>query len=119
MAEVISEIAEVWPDTKMVHGRARHSQSQGGIERLNRTCQEKLGKWMTTNKSKKWTVGRLFVRWQINTQLHSTVGSMPYSLAFGMNPRLGLSSLPVSKELLDKLQTEAQVPFLELRFHYA
>lgn len=109
MTEIIKEISQVWPDTKMVHGRARHSQSQGGIERLNRTCQEKLGKWMTTNKTKKWTIGRLFVRWQINTQLHSTVGATPYSLAFGMPPRLGLSALPMSKELLASLNTEAQV----------
>lgn len=107
--EVIEEIASVWPDVKLVHGRARHSESQGGIERLNRTCQEKLGKWMAQNQSKKWTVGRLFVRWQINTQLHQTVGTKPYNLVFGMEPRLGLRCLPLSRELLDSLSSEAQV----------
>lgn len=114
MSEVIEEIADVWPDVKIVHGRARHSQSQGGIERVNRTCQEKLGKWMADNAPQnggqaKWTVGRLFVRWQINTQLHSTVGQMPYRLTFGMQPRLGLNCLPLSPELLNSLHTEAQV----------
>lgn len=107
--EVISEIANVWPDVKMVHGRPRHSQSQGGIERLNRTCQEKLGKWLSANGGTKWTVGRLFVRWQINTQLHATIGTTPYKVTFGMEPRLGLSCLPLSKELLNSLSTEAQV----------
>lgn len=109
MQEVIAEIANVWPSVKMVHGRPRHSQSQGGIERLNRTCQEKLGKWIEETKSTRWTVGRLFVRWQINTQLHNTVGTSPYKLTFGMEPRLGLSSLPLSRELLETLSSEAQV----------
>lgn len=115
--EVIDEIANVWPDVKMVHGRPRHSQSQGGIERLNRTCQDKLGKWMAVNKSNKWSIGRLFVRWQINTQLHSTIGTFPYKLTFGMEPRLGLSSLPLSKELLNSLSTEAEVITCALMAH--
>ena len=64
--EIISEIKNIWPQCTMVRGRPRHSQSQGGIERLNRTCQTKLGSWMHDNNSKNWSIGRLFVRWQIN-----------------------------------------------------
>lgn len=94
--------------SKIVHGRSRHSQSQGGIERCNRTVEDKLGSWMTDNKSTKWSVGRLFVRWQINTQFSSAVGSSPYKLLIGGAPRLGLSSLPLDRKLLDSLHTEAQ-----------
>ena len=53
LKEIIGEIKQVWPGCKLVHGRARHSQSQGGIERLNRTVEDKLGKWMPENKSKR------------------------------------------------------------------
>ena len=53
LKEIVDEIKEVWPGCKLVHGRARHSQSQGGIERLNRTVEDKLGKWMPENKSKR------------------------------------------------------------------
>ena len=36
MEEIIEHIERCWPGVKLVHGRARHSESQGGIERLNR-----------------------------------------------------------------------------------
>lgn len=41
--EVITEIKKLWPGCAMVRGRARHSESQGGVERLNRTCQDGQG----------------------------------------------------------------------------
>ena len=57
MGEIITEIKNVWPECTIVHGRPRHSESQGGIERLNRTVQQKLAAWMLENNSKKWSVG--------------------------------------------------------------
>lgn len=109
MSKIINEIHEVWPGVKIIHGRSRHSQSQGGIERLNRTVESKLGSWMAENMCTKWSVGRLFVRWQINTMFQSSIGSSSYKLAFGGAPRHGISSLPLGPELLSKLHTEAEV----------
>ena len=37
MTDIISELKDVWAECRIVHGRPRHSQSQGGIERLNRS----------------------------------------------------------------------------------
>src|ERR1051325_7827966 len=34
-ASVISELRLLWPDLLMVHGKPRHPQSQGSVERLN------------------------------------------------------------------------------------
>jgi hypothetical protein len=82
---------------------------QGGIERLNRTVESKLGSWMTENNSKRWSVGRLFVRWQINTSFTKAVGDIPYKLCFGQAPRVGISSLPLAPELLDSLSTMAEL----------
>ena len=109
VSEIIDEIAALWPDCRMIHGRARHSESQGGIERLNRTVQEKLGHWMTANDSTHWSIGRVFVRWQINTSWSKAIGDNPYRLAFGQNPRAGVSSLPISADMLKSLRTEAEV----------
>ena len=110
MTEVISELKGIWPECNIVHGRPRHSQSQGGIERLNRTCEEKLHAWMKENKSKKWSVGRLFVRWQINTQQSRAIGGKtPYYLAYSQDPRVGISRLPLSQELMSSLATEADL----------
>jgi hypothetical protein len=53
-----------------VHGRARHSQSQGGVERLNRRVEEKLAKWCLDADSPHWsTVGRCAVRWQVSCEV--------------------------------------------------
>ena len=94
MTEIIKDIKDVWPQCKIVHGRARHSQSQGGIERLNRTAENKLATWMTDNDSKEWYVGRHFIRWQINTSTTQATDKAPYVLAYGQEPRVGISSLP-------------------------
>jgi hypothetical protein len=109
MDEVISELKNIWPGCTMVHGRPRHSESQGGVERLNRTAEDKLGFWMAENKSTQWSIGRLFARWQVNTQLSEAIGTTPYHLAFGQPPRCGLSSLPLGKDLLSELRTEADL----------
>ena len=37
MDAVISALSELWPEVKLVKGRARHSESNGGVERLNQT----------------------------------------------------------------------------------
>ena len=31
--KVVKEVLNMWPDCKFVHGKPRHSQSQGSIER--------------------------------------------------------------------------------------
>eukprot|EP00965_Chrysotila_dentata_P124685 4122369-Pleurochrysis_carterae.AAC.1 len=64
----------------MVHGQARHSETQGGIERLNRMVESKLGIWMQENNSMRWSFGRMIVRWQINTKFARSVGQLPYVL---------------------------------------
>ena len=35
VSEVIRELKNMWPDCTIVHGRARHPQSQGSVERSN------------------------------------------------------------------------------------
>lgn len=34
--KVIKELVSKWPECKIVHGKPRHSQSQGSVERANR-----------------------------------------------------------------------------------
>ena len=53
--EIITEIKQLWPECLMVRGSPRHSQSNGGIERVNRTMQDKLGAWMTDTSSRRWS----------------------------------------------------------------
>jgi hypothetical protein len=42
-ASVVEELTSMWPDLKIVHGRARHPQSQGSVERSNGEMKKLLG----------------------------------------------------------------------------
>jgi hypothetical protein len=107
--EIITEIKHLWPECRMVRGSPRHSQSNGGIERVNRTVQYKLGSWMTDTNSRRWSVGCRLMMWRYNTQMHRTVKDIPYRLVFGQKPRVGISGLHLDDSLLDKLATEADL----------
>ena len=51
---IVSSLKNQWPGLQIVHGRPRHPQSQGGVERANGDIQNILGSWMRENKSVKW-----------------------------------------------------------------
>jgi hypothetical protein len=106
---VIQELKNLWPECQMVRGSPRHSESNGGVERVNQTVQRKLSGWMKTNKSKHWSVGCKIVQWRVNTQFHSTIKDTPYHLVYGMHPRVGISNLPISPCVLSNLVDEAQL----------
>ena len=100
----------IWPDCRMVRGSPRRSSTNGGVERLNRTIESKLGSWMRVNKTTRWSVGCKIVMWRYNTQIHRTIGNKsPYHITFGQLPRCGISNLPLTHDLLDSLHTEEQL----------
>jgi len=106
---VIKELKNLWHECMSVRGSPRHSESNGGVERVNQTVQTKLGGWMKTNNSQHWSIGCKIVQWRINTQLHVTIKDTPYHLTYGQHPRVGISNLPVSAAVLQNLSTEAQL----------
>ena len=69
--QVISDLHLMWPEAKIVHGKPRHSQSQGSVERANRDIEEMLSAWMEQNNSRNWPTGVKFIQFQKNRALHS------------------------------------------------
>ncbi|CAM9380087.1 unnamed protein product, partial [Heterosigma akashiwo] len=88
--KVIQNLEAIWPGLKIIHGRPRHSQSQGGVERLNRTFNEMLNKWLADNPGKTWKEGVGFLQWQHNTRLQEGVSTVPYKAAYGITPKVGI-----------------------------
>ena len=82
--KVIQNLEAMWPGLKIIHGRPRHSQSQGGVERLNRTFNEMLNKWLADNPGKTWKEGVGFLQWQHNTRLQEGFSTVPYKAAYGI-----------------------------------
>jgi hypothetical protein len=109
MSEVITEVRQLWPKCWMVHGSPHHSPSNGGVEQVNCTVQEKLGAWMKDCKSRQWMIGCCLMIWQYNTQNHLTIGNIPYYLVFGQLPCVSISALPLDASVLTQLATEAQL----------
>ena len=114
VANVITEMRQIWPACRMVHGRPRHSQSQGSVERANRKFRENIRAWLITNGNTAckddWPTAALFAKWTINTSYHSGIRNKPYKLVFGQNPICGIMNLPLlSEEIAESLRTEEDV----------
>lgn len=83
VASVITELKELFPDMAFVHGRPRHPQSQGCIERANFVLCNALGKWLSTTSSSHWSEGLLPVVYGVNTRISSVTKKSPYEVMFG------------------------------------
>jgi hypothetical protein len=108
-AKVILELKSLWPQLFIVHGRARHPQSQGSVERANQDIKKLILNWMTENASKLWHIGIHIVQFQKNARFHSGIQNVPYVLLFGQTPKMALSNLPFDPLLLAKLNTEEEL----------
>jgi hypothetical protein len=105
----IKELKNLWPKCQMVRGSLRHSESNGGIKRVNQMAQKKLDGWMKTNSSQHWLIGCKIVQWRIKTQVHQTIKDTPFHLTYGQHPWVGISNLPMSADILENLRTEAEL----------
>ena len=107
---IVSELADMWPECRLVHGRARHSESQGGVERLNQTAQRRLAAWRRDNPKASWArVGVNVVMWGLNSTHTKSINMVPYEYVFGQRPMCGISDLPLSPAFIAQLQTEQDV----------
>src|ERR1043165_7601309 len=86
-ASVITKLKELWTDLLMVHGKPRHPQSQGSVERLNCGIKDMLIAWLGDNNTSDWPVGLKFVQFSKNTSHHSGINQSPYLALFGGPPR--------------------------------
>ena len=78
-------------ERNIVHGRPRHPQSQGSVERVNADVKEMLATWLSENNSTQWSEGLRFIQFQKNRSYHRVIG---------------LSSSSVPRDLLPDIQTE-------------
>ena len=105
-ASVITELKSLWPDLIIVHGKPRHPQSQGSVERLNCDVKDMLVAWLGDNNSTDWPVGLKFVQFAKNTSYHSGIKQSPYSALFETAPRVGLRSSSLPTEIIERMASE-------------
>lgn len=103
---VINEVMTYWPEVKLVHGKPRHSQSQGSVERANQDIEKMLAAWMQDNDTTHWSKGLPFVQFMKNRALHCGIKQSPYRAMFGIEPRVGLATSSLPLEVVQNIHDE-------------
>ncbi|XP_041356808.1 KRAB-A domain-containing protein 2-like [Gigantopelta aegis] len=105
-AQVITELKQMWPDLVIVHGKPRHPQSQGSVERANCDIKYMLTAWMSDSDTRDWTDGLKFVQFQKNSSHHTGIKRSPFAALFGADAKVGLTSSSLPQDVIARLQTE-------------
>ncbi len=86
----VEEACTMWPDLKIVHGKPRHSQTQGSVERANQDIENMLSSWLENNHTSKWSEGLRFVQLMKNRAFHEGIKCSPYEAMFVTPAKFGL-----------------------------
>ena len=76
--KILQNLAHIWPGMKLMHGKLRHSESQGSVERSNQDVQNILVTWMSDSNTEAWSEGLRFIQGKKNWALHSGIKTNPY-----------------------------------------
>ena len=79
-----------------MHGKPRHSQSQGSVEGANRDIEKMLMTWLQSNSTTHWSDGLQFIQVMKNIAYHEGIKCLPYEPMLGqpMKVKLKTSNLP-------------------------
>jgi len=110
--QVIENLCSMWPDVKIVHGKPRHSQSQGSVERANQDIENMLGTWMETNQLSKWSEGLKFIQAMKNRAYHEGIKCSPYEAMFGSPMKMGIATSAIPKDMIGSLRSEEDLETL-------
>lgn len=103
---IIESLKQLWPELQIVHGKPRHSQSQGSVERANQDIENMLFTWLKDNNTTKWSVGLRFVQFMKNRAFHSGIKRSPYEAMFGCAPRFGIKNCGLPDSILQSFTKE-------------
>ncbi|KAF0768514.1 KRAB-A domain-containing protein 2-like [Aphis craccivora] len=104
--KIITELCLMWDGVKIMHGKPRHSQIQGSIERANQDIQNLLRAWIYENNTNKWKDGLYFVQFIKNTAYHEYIKQSPYEAMFGTKAKIGLFSSSLPRDKVHELESE-------------
>ncbi|XP_050063208.1 uncharacterized protein LOC126552529 [Aphis gossypii] len=99
-------LKDLWPELKIIHGKPRHSQSQGSVERANQDIENMLTIWMQEQNTSQWSQGLRFIQLMKNRAYHSGIKTTPYEALFGCKIKIGLNTSNLPKEIVENIDTE-------------
>ena len=107
--KIIQNLADMWPGMKLVHGKPKHSQSQGSVQRSNQDVRDMLVAWMSDSNTKTWSEGLRFIQSKINRAPHSGIKTSSYEAVFGTAQRIGLGNSLLTEDIYSSIGTEEEL----------
>ena len=109
MNSVITELSAMWDDLKITHGKPRHSQSQGSVERANRDIEDMLMTWLQSNSTTHCGDGLRFIQVMKNRAYHESIKCSPYEAMFGQPMKVGLKTSNLPDDATDYIFAEEEL----------
>ena len=75
MNVVITELSAMWDGLKIGHGKSRHNQYQGSVERAHRDIEDMLMTSLQLNSATHWGDGLGFIQVMRNSTYHEGITS--------------------------------------------
>lgn len=99
-----------------MHGKLRHSQSRGSVERANQDIRNMVVASMQTTQTTDWAAKLWDIQFCKNRALHAGINHSPYEAMFGTKAKIGLSSSNLPIEVICQLDTEEdlEAAFMQL-----
>ena len=99
----------MWDGLKIMHGKPRHSQSQGSVERGNRDVEDMLMAWLQSNSATHWGDGLQFIQVMKNRAYHESIKCSPYKVMFGQPMKVGLKTSILPDDAIDDVFAEEEL----------
>ena len=90
---------ELWPPTKIIHGKPRHPQSQGSVESANKRVENIITSLLEKFQHSNWVSELEKVAYMKNTTVHSVCKNSPYRILYNRDPPKGLRDFNLPEEL--------------------
>nr|XP_025714346.1 SCAN domain-containing protein 3 [Callorhinus ursinus] len=105
-SQIVSELSNIWPELKIVHGKPLPCQSQSSVNQTNEDIQDRIISWMQTNHSSHWAEFLWFIQMTQNQPYHRGMQQTPFEGTFSSEARLGLCHSQLTEELIASLNPE-------------
>lgn len=111
---MIQNLANLWPELKLINGRPRHPQSQESVEKSNGTMKNSLTAWMRDNRTSQWPKEIFFTQWAMKVTCCEATKVPPYRVLFGVKPKIGIATNVPTEFLADFESGIHEEDFLKL-----
>lgn len=107
--QIVSELSNIWPELKIVHGKPLPCESQSSMNQSNEDIQNRIISWMQTNRSSHWAEFLWFIQMTQNQPYHRGMRQPPSAGTLSSEAKLGPCRCQLAEELTARLRPDKEV----------